>query len=641
MRSFRRLIAVIALLLPAAAPLQAQVKARFVLVITGGIPPYLRGELRISRQGPAWQGSLGMEDRDTLLTVSAIRNSGDSLAFEVPLLGGMRFRGRLQDTHFAGEAVAADGVIRSWTANRLSDTQEYYPSAPRFTLRQIVVAGVRAPGPLPPALNGLLRPAREADSVYRARAAAAGWRPLSGLALSGDRGLRALGLLDRDATHASERATLSAIEEGIKEPAVRRRFAALFHPAGTWVIDIHDAALRFAMLAQPNFRLEAIVPALQAFGGAGSDSASTEVLLASAYRLVQLRASDSAAYAALLQAADSTPTASRRALLTLISAYQAALEWHGMALRFLLAEPWLPASLPGRSVADLVRALPLGATDSLPAIRARLLGYAQAFPHVRTPDRWIDSLVHLDNPNARQWLARHGRADLLLVLRRLPAAFDTGTAVAEGGQEFRLTTIGLEAAQRETGFLEPADEILIEPGLAPVLAVQTVVHEWIHILHEHARDQAGLAWRINPAGTARYQPMTPLLAEGLAEWEAERVLAPLIARLPLLGLFEAEKRATMAADAPDDPHLLGYRLAGGLSARVGEPALVRLLVRHADDPDGLARDRDTRLPAGARPSGVPAVYSASALVPETRFSVDDTSPEVIGVRLVVPIARER
>jgi hypothetical protein len=635
---------VTAILLLAAAPLRAQAEARFVLVVTGGIPPYLRGELRLSRQGQAWRGTLAMEDRDSLLVVTGIRITGDSLLFEAPLLGGMRFRGRQHDANFAGEAAAADGVARDWTGNRLSDAQEYYPSPPRFTLRQIVIGGVRGSGALPAPLSALLLPARQADSLYRSRAAAANWPALDGAALASDRGSRVLGLLDRTATLAAQRAALSAIADGITDLAVRRRFTALFHPAGSWVIDVHDAALRFAVLAQPTFRLEAIGPALRSLGDPVTDSASVEQLLAAAYRLVQLRASDAAAWSALLTATDSAAPSSRRSLLTLLSSYDAALDWYGDALRFLLTEGWLPAGLPARTVSGLVRAVPLGAADSLPAIRARLLGYAQAYPHIRTPDDWVDSLVRPDNPNARDWLAHHGRGDLLLVLRRLPATFDSGTVVAEGRDEYRVSTIGLAAAQRETGFLEPADEIVIEPGLAPLLAVQTVVHEWIHILHERARERAGLAWRIGSGGTARYQPVTPLLAEGLAEWEAERALAPLIARLPLIGVFEAEKRAAMAAETPDDAHLLGYRMAGGMATRVADSTLIRLLVRHGDDPEGLAREseligRSGKLaksaPAGALPD------STSALIPEIRFAIDDETPEVIGARLVVPIRHEK
>jgi hypothetical protein len=132
-----------------------------------------------------------------------------------------------------------------------------------------------------------------------------------------------------------------------------------------------------------------------------------------------------------------------------------------------------------------------------------------------------------------------------------------------------------------------------------------------------------------------------VLAEGLAEWEAERVLAPLIGRWPLLGVFEAEKRAAMAAQAPDDPHLLGYRLAGGLSARVTDATLVRLLVRYAGDLDGLSRDPALAKAALGRRPVPPSGYSTPVLIPETRFSVDDISPEIIGTRLVVPIRREK
>src|SRR5882672_1621799 len=97
----RRLIG-LALLLPVAAPLRAQQEVRYVLVITGGIPPYLRGELRLSRSGRAWRGTLAMEDRDSLVPVTAIAHPGDSLLFEAPLLGGMSFRGRQVRDNVAG-----------------------------------------------------------------------------------------------------------------------------------------------------------------------------------------------------------------------------------------------------------------------------------------------------------------------------------------------------------------------------------------------------------------------------------------------------------------------------------------------------------------------------------------------------------
>ncbi len=627
------------LTLASTAPLRAQDEVRFVLVVTGGIPPYLRGELRLSRNGADWRGTLAMEDRDSLLPVTGIAFPADSVLFETPLLGGMHFRGRRQQENVAGEAVAADGVVRSWTANRLSRSQEYYPSLPRFTLRQIVVAGVRTSSALPPALQALLRPGEEVDSLYRARSTAAGWRALSGAALAADRGPRALGLFDRSASRAVQQGALVAIESGIADPAVRRRFVGLFHPAGNWIVDIHDAALRFAQLAQPGFRLESIAPALEVLGDGAHDSLTAEQIVAAVYRLVQLRETDSAAFALMLQDSATGPAATRRALVTLVDAYRPAFEWHAAALRFLLTERWLPAGLPAPTIAAMVAALPFPGGDTIPQLRARLIGYAQAYPHIRPPDRWVDSLVQPENPNAGAWRNRHGRSELLQVLHRLVPAFDTGTVVAESGNEYRLTTIGQQGVERETGFLEPRDVILIEPALPPLLAVQTVVHEWIHIRHEHAREAAGLAWRISRGGVATYQPVTPVLAEGVAEWESERVLAPLIDRLPLLGVFEAEKRAAMLAGSPEDSHLLGFRLAAGLSARLGEAKILPLLVRYAGDLDALARDPAVGGP-GARPARS-ATWSAPFLIPETRFSVDDTSPEVIGTRVRVPIGGGR
>lgn len=634
-----RWIAIATGLCLAAAPLHAQGEVRFVLVITGGIPPYLRGELRLSRQGQQWQGTLSIEDNDSLFIVTGLRDPGDSLCFDAPLLGGMHFAGAQHGNGFVGESRASDGVIRNWSADRLSAGREYYPSLPRFTLRQIVLDGTITPGPLPPLLLPLLAPAASIDSLYRLRARLGGWEALTGKSLPQDRGPRALGVLNRSVTIDAERATLMAIERGITDPAVHRRFVALFHPAGNWIVDLHDAALRSASIAQPTFELGLVRPALQAMGEPGADTASTEHLLTAVYRLLQLGTTDSAAFVALLQNAGPGIDPSRKALLTLLDGYQSALGWHAAALTFLLTDSWLPAGLPGHSVADLVRGLGIGFADAAPAIRPRLLGYVQAFPHVRLPDNWIDSLVRAENPNAHEWLIRHGRSDLLLVLHHLPAAVDTGAVIAEAGTEYRLSTVGREARMREAGFLEPADEIVTEAGLSPLLSVQTAVHEWIHILHEHAREKTGRAWRMSPSGSAHYQPVTPVLAEGFAEWEAERAMAPLLTTFPLLGIFETEKRSAMAAESPDDPHLVGYRLVGGVAGRLGEPGVIRLFVQRATDPDELARAPELKLarPPSARSRGGSSVIAARSVLPETRFTVDDTYPQVIGVRIVVPI----
>lgn len=637
-RYLRPGLALLATLCFAASPLSAQAEVRFVLVVTGGIPPYIRGELRLTRQGAQWSGTLSVEESDSLLAVTGIRDPADSLLFDTPLLGGMRFAGIHRGDGFQGEAHGTDGVTRSWTANRLNATQEFYPSLPRFTLRQIVLEGTRTPGPVPASLEALLAPASSIGALYRTRSRTGGWTALEGRALARDRGTRALGLTDRATTLNAERATLSAIENGIADPSVRRRFLTLFHPGGIWVVDLHDAAIRSASLALPGFRLEMIRPALAAIGEPGADTASNEHLMTVAYRMTELAFSDSAAFATMIQGIPRNPDQGRRALLALLNGYQDALAWHSAALRFLLTEQWFPATAAGRSVAELVRSLGIGGPDSLPVLRPRLLGYVQAFPHIRIPDAWVDSLIKPENPNGRDWLAHHGRNELLSVLRRIPAAFDTGTVVTDAGAEFRLSTVGHEAALRESGFLEPVDEIVSEAGLSPLLSVQTVVHEWIHILHEHARERAGRAWRIGQGGSAHYQPVTPILAEGFAEWEAERALAPLLATYPLLGIFETEKRAAMALESTDDPHLVGFRLVSGLAARTGEPLLLRLAVAHADDLDALSRDPELRLGRGA-PGHAESV--AQALLPQTRFTIDEIFPQVIATRIVTPFAAER
>ena len=394
---------------------RAQGAGRWVLVVEGGIPPYLRGELRIQPRPTGFTGTLALEDADTLVAVSGIRLAGDSLWFEVPLVGGLHFAGRRTTEGFAGTADASDGLPRAWTASHLDSSREYYPSSPRFTLRQIDIgshadAGViparwAAPALTPARLDGI-------DSAYRRSAAAAGWRALEGTALTREREARALGLADRAATLQLLHSTLNTIATGITDPSVRQQFDALFRPGGRWVADLHEAAEWFAASRQAGWRLAATAPVLDAIGYLPADSVDETALLYAAYRLRLLGSADSTALQQLLRPLDSLPPASRRALSSLLDGYREAEQWQARALRFLLEAPWLPAPLPERSVAELVRRGPLPATDSTPLVASRLFGAPQAVARGGTPDALVRQLVRLENPSAQSWYEVHGAGGL-------------------------------------------------------------------------------------------------------------------------------------------------------------------------------------------------------------------------------------
>ena len=624
--------------------LRAQSAGRWVLVVEGGIPPYLRGELRIQQRPAGFTGTLALEDADTLVAVRDIRLVGDSLWFEVPLVGGLHFAGRRTTEGFAGTADASDSLPRAWTASHLDSSREYYPSSPRFALRQIEIGSHADAGVVPARWAGpALAPARLAgiDSAYRRNAAAAGWPALEGSALTGEREARALGLADRAATLELLHSTLNSIENGIADPSVRQQFDAIFRPGGRWVADLHEAAEWFAASRQSGWRLTATAPVLDAIGYLPADSVDETALLYAAYRLRLLGSADSAALEQLLRPLDSLPPASRRALATLLDGYREAEQWQVRALRFLLEAPWLPAALPERSVAALVRRGPLPATDSTPLVVSRLFGTPQAVARGGTPDALVRQLVRLENPSAQSWYEVHGAGGLLRVLHLLPPAADSTTSLAGPLGDVRLTTCRAEAQVAGAGFLEPADEIIIEPAIPPLLAIGTAVHEWMHILYERAWQGSG-GWTITGSAVAGLHLASPVLSEGIAEWQAEAVLAPLAARYPLVSVLELEKRAAMARSDLEDPHLVGYLLARELDRRSGAGAATRLLVRYADDPVALARDPAARLPAAA---GGPDLHLAlpaeRAVIPETRFSVEDMVPDVLAVLIHAPSAEKR
>jgi hypothetical protein len=636
------LLACLAILAP--GPAHAQDAGRWVLVVEGGIPPYLRGELRIQQRGTGFSGTLALEDADTLIGVSDIRLLGDSLWFEVPLVGGLRFAGRRTTEGFAGTADASDGQPRAWTASHLDTTREYYPSSPRFTVRQIDVGSHADAGVIPARWAGpALTAARLAaiDSAYRQSAAAAGWRPLEGTALAREREARALGLADRAATIDLLHATLNTIATGIADPSVRQQFDAIFRPGGRWVADLHEAAEWFASSRQAGWRLAATAPVLDALGYLPADSVDETALLYGAYRLRLLGSADSTALQQLLRPLDSLPPASRRALTSLLDGYREAEQWQARALRFLLGAPWLPVAMPERSVAELMRRGPLPAGDSLPLVASRLFGSPQAVARAGTPAALVRRLVRLENPSALSWYEVHGAGGLLRMLHLLPPAADSNTSLAGPSGEIRLTTFRSEAEVAGTGFLEPADAIIIEPAIPPLLAIGTAVHEWIHILYERAWQENG-GWTMTGAAVAGLHLASPVLSEGIAEWQAEAVLAPLAVRYPLVSVLELEKRAAMARSDVKDPHLVGYLLALELNRRAGAGGAGRLLVRYADDPVALARDPAARLPVAAGGTDLRlALPLERAVIPETRFSVEDMVPDVIAVLIHAPPSVKR
>jgi len=234
-----------------------------------------------------------------------------------------------------------------------------------------------------------------------------------------------------------------------------------------------------------------------------------------------------------------------------------------------------------------------------------------------------------------EWLARHGSAALVDVMHRLVIPQGDRTTLELGEQRFRLSSVGDLAAESFNGFLEPQDVILLDPSYEPLLALGTLVHEWQHILHEHARMANASSGAF--AMTRRQvvmRPLDPFLAEGLAEWLSEDILSPITATYPLLAFGEAEKRASLPEA---NPHNLGYVMVRALAAALHDGSrTLHLLVAKGTDPSAVVRDpRVARAWAGR--TGTDRViprHGNSTLVPEVIFTIEDEQPDIVETHII-------
>lgn len=524
---------------------------------------------------------------------------------------------------------------------------------PRFTLREIIAGRndtlFRIPGPWMRAATSA-SPDSLATLAYVTAASRSGVVQLEGGTLTSQRSQHVMGLYHRAELLGAARRTLESIRAGIPSDTTRARFDRIFRKRGQWVVDLHDAALGWARSQGLEVQWEWAGHALSSAGWLppGDSTDAAETTPRALYGLTVLAANDPAAFAAFqadLQRADSGSAA---AVDLLLHGYAEGQRWYAEAVEFFLTEPWAAQDGKGRSIGDLIRedwrrVRPSSSASPalLPEVRTRLFGYPQAVPHYGVPTALFNRLVRADNTLAGQWLQRHGPSALLQALRRLPAG-DTSLALLQFGREtVRLSSVPRQARESLNGFLEPRDVIAIDPGYSPLLALGAVVHEWQHLAFRRLQLEdfaAGLPEQVMPiVGLPGVQPY---VAEGFAEWSAERIMGPLIARWPLLGLGELEKRAALARENADDQHPLGYALVRELAAALHDPVLTtRTLLRYAEDPsriDTLPALRSAwRRHRGAR-DYVFAAPTRRVLIPEVTFTIEDGYPDVISTRILVP-----
>ena len=521
---------------------------------------------------------------------------------------------------------------------------------PRFTLREIVAGRndtlTRIPGRWVHAALAAPPEAR-ARMAYHDAATRSGVTPLSGKALASGRSHHVMGLYRRQELTGAAQQTLAAIRATLPGDSTRARFDHLFRPRGEWVVDLHDAALAWARSRAPQIGWATARRSLAAAHWLDtSDSLAEEAVPRALYGLTVLAANDSAAFRAARSDLWRADSVSAAAVLLLLAGYAESQNWVVDALGFFLTQSWIPDGGRGRSLADYVRDdwRRVGnstADHALPEIQARLFGHPQAVPHYGVPAALFQRLVRADNVSARNWLERHGEARLLRTLRWLPPGDTSLVLLQIGSESIRLTTVPRHSRESLNGFLEPGDAIAIDPGYSPLLALGTVVHEWQHLVFRRLQLEDFTRKLPSPeAAVVELPGIEPYLAEGFAEWSTDRILAPLVARWPLLALGELEKRAGLAQENAEDQHSIGYALVRALAAELPDPAATtRLLLRNATQPSNLGTERTLRRAWRAyagKPDRVFPVPGSRILVPEVTFTIEDGFPDVISSRILIP-----
>ncbi len=641
-KTARLIIALLLCLMAGGSALEAQVPGRWRLVLSPTLDIQVRGDLRLIEDNSRLSGTLLLETSDSApLPVTGQVLPDGRVEFGWADRPEHRFEGRIIGEHMFGTAYLRPGAPGvGWLADRIDADADFFVPLPRFTLRQLVIgrdsASVTLDGRW---FAGLASTGLDLDFVlqsYRDAARAGGVLDANEPELRTHGYLQSMGLWRREQTLTASVSALQRVRDGIRDDTTLTRFDFLFRPDGVWLSDIHDVALHRTHEKFPHVTWASVRPALLVSGVQDRPipaHAAMEPWLT--YRLFVMSHTDSVRFQTLLRDIRAVEQESAGSLVRLLRGYEDAIEWYPRAMRFLLEAPWLE----GRAPADLVRdQWPIeGMTERAPSIVVRLYGSPDGAPRIAPTDSLTALLIEGHNWTAGQWLARHGSRQLLETLNRLPTEIDQ-TTVEAGNETFELTSVR-QLRQRPSGFLDPASAIVLAPSYMPVLALQTVVHEWIHVLHQRARPVSDHARR--EGGMIRLTPADRFVAEGLAEWYTELLFRPVVDRIPLMGVGEAEKRASMAVTNPDDPHLLGYLMFRLMVERGAHPdALLWQAIRHANDPNALLElaEAPDETVSGSTSDRSFLQSQARYLSPEVTFEIHGTAPLVLGRRLILPPA---
>ena len=411
------------------------------------------------------------------------------------------------------------------------------------------------------------------------------------------------------------------------------RFARSSSSGAGWKVDIHDALPGEARHYLVGFQLTRAANGLRQLGEL-SGSADSAAIREAGWRLWSRIGTDSAAVFARLDSLSKRDAEAAASVRALIAGYDDAARWWRRALRWLLTQPWLDTPEGPRSPAQLMAAF--WGVDSLPLpeIRDTRFGDVAAMP-VLAAIHLAQLLLRPRNASAVEWLAHGGMQeafDSWLPIRwgELPLV------VVIGGRTETVVSPYAQAMARPPHSSASATPSGIDPGIMPLVAVVTFLHEWHHLIASQRR-LAGdhPAALIGSSAQLHLREADPWLGEGFAEWATEETLRPAGESAALLRFTQAEKRLGIGMRDLNDPHLLGFRLVRAAGARASRAAFRDRLVPDLHDPrvrwparlhlDGVSRTPPLRLD---RPAN-------AAVIPEVTFTWDEGLAFDISRRLVI------
>ena len=598
-----------------------------LLIAVGPAPPGSKAAERweLEIDGPAtiehgelrFEGGTGkvvLQSADSLfLPLEQLVRNDSQISFSIASMQ-RRFDGVIAGGKMAGSMIDRDGSLFTWNAQPIRAGAKRWPVPPRITVRQLQTGSDMAQVKVPGAWRAILPDTVRLDAEYAAIAKEAGFDSWHGDQLLARSEQMQLGL--DPSVRESIRRGLEAIE---KTPAAARGFAALFKGARGWRVDLHDVALEMALRMQPGFRLDQAMTPILSLTPPGLAPLDSTAELEIAWRFWSRFRSDSL-FALRLDSLEQSNPAGVIAVRALIRGYDFAREWWLNAVRWLMIESWVTTPQGARSPINLVSAFWGKAPLPLPEFWARYFSAPEAFPSPSVKPI-LSRLIKPANAIAADWLVQGDQGEVLEAWRSL----DWGEPfrVVSGRRSRYLTSPAVEARSHGGELLATWDQVLIGPGIPPLLAVATLTHEWQHLILFGRRLQGTAPAVLENADEIRLLEDDPWLAEGAAEWATDLILAPCRAQAPVLLAISQARRLALQQRTSDDPHALGYRLVRAAADRARNPQVVRdrlTLLLH--DLAGFARVSGLAGKSSRAPLTLLRPVNA-AVIPEVTFVFDE------------------